>query len=231
MTKHLFKVSGLDIQDNPFMGSCVASDIIDAINMFREKYCSPHEIKQGVQMPAEHPCLIVCLQGSKESFVVAQSGVNRTKRRANKPREFPEYMGKPLQDLVIDIYPERVGCDFAAGVAACPHHYTLFSRDYCLCETSNGKCPDYWNQVYTGYHKIVYLQGELSTDKLTQELVGTTPITDKDRFCVLPRECGIEFDVLDDGIELGVCALEGGGYLFIKFYEDGKFQEFVHYTD
>lgn len=61
MTKHLFKVSGLDTQGQPFVGSCVASDIIDAINMFREKHYSPHEVKQGVQMPAEHPCLIVCL--------------------------------------------------------------------------------------------------------------------------------------------------------------------------
>lgn len=135
MTKHLFTVSGLDTQGQPFVGSCVASDIIDAINMFRDKHYSPHEIKQGVQMSSEHPCLIVCLQGA------------------------------------------------------------------------------------------------LSTDKLTPELVGTTPITDKDRFCLLLRECGIEFNCSDDGIELDVCALEGDGYLFIKFYEDGKFQEFVHYPN
>ena len=224
MIKHLFKVSGLDAQGNLFRGSCVASDIIDAINMFRDKHYSPHEITQGVQMPAEHPCLIVCLQGADESFVVARSDVN-------KPREFPEYMGKPLRDLVIDIYPERVGCEFADGVAGCPHHYTLFSCDYCLCDTSHGKCSDCWDQMYTGYHKIVCLQGTSSTNKLTQEFVGTTPITDKDRFCVLLKECEIEFDCSDDGIRLDVCALEGDGYLFIKFYEDGKFQEFVHYPD
>lgn len=77
MIKHLFKVSGIDAQGKPFMGSCVAFDIIDAINMFREKHYSPHEIKQGVQMPAEHPCLIVCLQVSEESFVVARSDVDK----------------------------------------------------------------------------------------------------------------------------------------------------------
>lgn len=135
MIKHLFKVSGLDAQGKPFMGNCVASDIIDAINMFREKYYSPHEIEQSVQMPADHPCCIVCLQR------------------------------------------------------------------------------------------------ELSTDKFTQELVDTVPITDKDRFCLLLKECEIEFDVLNDGIELDACTLGGDGYLFIKFYEDGKFQEFVHYLD
>lgn len=80
MIKHLFKVSGLDAQGKPFMGSCVAFDIIDAINMFREKYYSPHEVKQSVQMPAEHPCLIVCLRGAEESFVVAQSGVDKNLR-------------------------------------------------------------------------------------------------------------------------------------------------------
>lgn len=135
MIKHLFKVSGLDAQGKPFMGNCVASDIIDAINMFREKYYLPHEIEQSVQMPADHPCCIVCLQR------------------------------------------------------------------------------------------------ELSTDKFTQELVGTASLTDKDRFCSLLETCDIEFNCSDDGIELDVCALEGDGYLFIKFYEDGKFQEFVHYPD
>lgn len=149
MTKHLFKVSGLDAQGKPFMGSCVAWDIIDAINMFREKHYSPHEITQGVQMPAEHPCCIVCLQGAEESFVIAQSGVD-----------------KNLRDLQ-------------------------------LCE---------------------YLKSEYE-------------LTDKDRFCELLRACGIEFECSEDGIELEVCALEGDGYLFIKFYEDGKFQEFVHYPD
>ena len=135
MTKHLFKVSGLDTQGQPFTGSCVAWDIIDAINMFRDKHYSPHEIKQGVQMPAEHSCLIVCLHGASH------------------------------------------------------------------------------------------------TDKLTSELIGTAPITDKDRFCLLLKECEIEFSCSDDGIELDVCALEGDGYLFIKFYEDGKFQEFAHYPN
>lgn len=80
MIKHLFKVSGLDAQGKPFMGSCVAFDIIDAINMFREKYYSVHEIMQDIQMPAEHPCLIVCIQGTEESFVIAQSCMNKNLR-------------------------------------------------------------------------------------------------------------------------------------------------------
>ena len=80
MVKHLFKVSGLDTQGEPFVGSCVASDIIDAINMFRAMHFSPHEIKQGVQMPAEHPCLIVCLQSAQEAYVIARSGVDKNLR-------------------------------------------------------------------------------------------------------------------------------------------------------
>ena len=179
MIKHLFKVSGLDAQGEPFMGSCVASDIIDAINMFREKNYSPHEIKQDVQMPADHPCLIVCLQGAEESFVVAQSNMNKnlrdmqlytylkskekekdndndknkTKCSTNKSKEFPEYIGKPLRELVKDRYPKKVDDTYVYGVCGCPHHYTLFSRDYCLCDTLHGKCLDCWNQIYTGYHK------------------------------------------------------------------------------
>ena len=231
MIKHLFTVSGLDTQGQPFVGSCVASDIIDAINMFRDKHYSPHEIKQGVQMSAEHPCCIVSLCETEELSNIAQNGVEETKRRTNKPREFPEYIGKPLRDLIKDKYPRKVGDTYIYGVLGCPHHYTLFSRDYCLCDASDGNCSDCWDQTYTGYHKIVCLQGTSSTDKLIQELVGTTPITDKDRFCLLLRECEIEFSCSDDGIELDGCVLEGDGYLFIKFYEDGKFQEFVHYPD
>lgn len=175
MIKHLFKVSGLDTQGKPFVGSCVSFDIIDAINMFREKRYFPQEIKQGVQMPAEHPCLIVCLQGAEESFVVAQSSMNKnlrdmqlckylkskekdtdknkTKCSTNTPKEFPEYIGKPLRDLVKDKYPKKVDNTYIYGVCGCPHHYTLFSRDYCLCDTLHGKCLDCWNQIYTGYHK------------------------------------------------------------------------------
>lgn len=146
MVKHLFKVSGLDAQGKPFIGSCVAFDIIDAINMFRDKHYSPHEVKQDIQMPAEHPCLIVCLQAAQETYVIAQSSVG-------KPREFPEYMGNPLRNLVTDIYPKKVGWEFGAGVSGCPQDYPLFSRDYCLCTTSKGQCSDCWDQIYTGYYK------------------------------------------------------------------------------
>lgn len=60
-------------------------------------------------------------------------------------------------------------------------------------------------------------------------LVG--PATEKEKFSALFNSCHIEHEVTSDGIELEVCALEGDGYLFIKFYEDGKFQEFVHYPE
>lgn len=80
MIKHLFKVSGLDAQGKPFMGSCVAFDIIDAINMFRDKSYSPHEVKQVAQMPADHPCRIVCLRAAEESFVIASCGVGKNLR-------------------------------------------------------------------------------------------------------------------------------------------------------
>ncbi len=146
MIKHLFDVSGLDAQGKPFTGSCIASDIIDAINMFREKTYSPHEIKQDAQMPANYPCGITCLQAAEESSVVAQSDVN-------KPREFSEYIGKPLRDIVKEVYPWKVDCEYLAGVAGCPHHYALFSRDYCRCNSLLGDCSDCWDQIYTGYHK------------------------------------------------------------------------------
>lgn len=55
------------------------------------------------------------------------------------------------------------------------------------------------------------------------------PATDKERFSSLFKSCRIEHEVTDDGIEIDDTALEGDGYLFAKFYEDGKFQEFIHY--
>lgn len=76
-----------------------------------------------------------------------------TERRANKPKEFLKYIGKPLRDLVKDKYPRKVGDTYVYGVSGCPHDYTLFSRDYCLCDTSDGNCSDCWDQIYTGYHK------------------------------------------------------------------------------
>lgn len=58
-------------------------------------------------------------------------------------------------------------------------------------------------------------------------IVGSA--TDKERFSSLFKSCQIEHEVTDDGIEIDDTALEGDGYLFAKFYEDGKFQEFIHY--
>ena len=80
MYKHLFKVSGLDAQGKPFTGICVASDIIDAINMFREKHYSPRKVKQGFQMPADYPCAIVSLQEAEESSVILQGDVDKNLR-------------------------------------------------------------------------------------------------------------------------------------------------------
>lgn len=73
--------------------------------------------------------------------------------QANKSKEFSEYIGKPLRELIKDIYPRKVGDKYVYGVYGCPHHYKPFSRDYCLCDTSDGNCSDCWDQVYTGYHK------------------------------------------------------------------------------
>ena len=55
--------------------------------------------------------------------------------------------------------------------------------------------------------------------------------SDKDKFIALLQSCNIEHEVSADGITLDSIALEGDGYLFIKFYENGKFQEFIHYPE
>ena len=78
---------------------------------------------------------------------------DKTKCCIHKPKEFPEYIGKPLRCLVKNKYPKKVNDTYAHGVCGCPHHYTLFSRDYCLCNTPLGRCSDCWDQIYTGYHK------------------------------------------------------------------------------
>ena len=56
-------------------------------------------------------------------------------------------------------------------------------------------------------------------------------MSDKDKFIALLQSCNIEHEVSADGITLDSIALEGDGYLFIKFYENGKFQEFIHYPE
>lgn len=56
-------------------------------------------------------------------------------------------------------------------------------------------------------------------------------MSDKDKFIALLQSCNIKHEVSADGITLDSIALEGDGYLFIKFYEGGKFQEFIHYPE
>ena len=92
----------------------------------------------------------------KEIHVVKDPDVyllKPTEPCADKHREFPEYIGKPLRNLVKNKYPGKVSDTYSYGVCGCPHDYIFFSRDYCLCDTSDGNCSDCWNQIYTGYHK------------------------------------------------------------------------------
>ena len=76
-----------------------------------------------------------------------------TEHCANTPKEFPEYRGKPLRDIISAAYPRKVGDEYLFGVCGCPNHYKIFSRDYCLCNTPLRDCSDCWDQIYTGYHK------------------------------------------------------------------------------
>ena len=55
--------------------------------------------------------------------------------------------------------------------------------------------------------------------------------SDREKFINLLLMCNIDHRTSHDGIELGDTVLQGDGYLFIKFYKDGKFQEFIHYPD
>ena len=69
---------------------------------------------------------------------------------------------------------------------------------------------------------------------VTQQYINSgdsTGMSDKDKFIALLQSCNIEHEVSADGITLDSIALEGDGYLFIKFYESGKFQEFIHYPE
>ena len=76
-TKHYYFVSGLDPQGDKFAGSCVAGDIINAINLFRNICHSVHEIKMGVQAPADHEECITVLNGIRYTTIIARSGRNR----------------------------------------------------------------------------------------------------------------------------------------------------------
>ena len=82
MTKHLFAVSGLDAQGKKFTGSCVADDIVKAINLFRAEHYSPHKVEQNRQMPADHPECITCLNGQAVSFVIARGNLSDAEKRA-----------------------------------------------------------------------------------------------------------------------------------------------------
>lgn len=53
--------------------------------------------------------------------------------------------------------------------------------------------------------------------------------THKGKFIQLLDDINIDYTETSDGIELDHTALEGDGYLFIKFYDDNEFQEFIAY--
>lgn len=77
LTKHYYFVSGLDSHGDKFTGSCVAGDIIKAINLFRNICCSVHEIKMGMQARADHDECITVLNAQKYTTIIAKSGKNR----------------------------------------------------------------------------------------------------------------------------------------------------------
>lgn len=77
LTKHYYFVSGLDSHGDKFAGSCVAGDIINAINLFRNIGCSVHEIKMGVQARADHDECITVLNGVEYTTIIAKGGVDK----------------------------------------------------------------------------------------------------------------------------------------------------------
>lgn len=66
-----YKVSGLDMSGNDFIGECVAKSIIDAINLFQQENYSVHNIKQDGQVPADYPCVITYLESNDLVRIVA----------------------------------------------------------------------------------------------------------------------------------------------------------------
>lgn len=55
--------------------------------------------------------------------------------------------------------------------------------------------------------------------------------TDKDEFIKLFNKTNIRTEITEDGIYLDSWTCGGNGHLFIKFYEDGKFNKIMHYAD
>lgn len=56
-------------------------------------------------------------------------------------------------------------------------------------------------------------------------------MTDLQKFQMFLTILGLRFDTDGNFIELDPFLLEGDGYLSIKFYDDGSFQEFIHYPN
>lgn len=107
-TKHYYFVSGLDPQGDKFAGSCVAGDIINAINLFRNICHSVHEIKMGVQAPADHDECITVLNGIEYTTIIAKGGVDK-KSASDSRRPLPCKNGS-LQSLYLsqrDSRPRR----------------------------------------------------------------------------------------------------------------------------
>ena len=57
-------------------------------------------------------------------------------------------------------------------------------------------------------------------------------MTEKEKFKKLFDEVGLECNMTNDGIEVAISEVSGCTHeVFIKFYEDGKYQEIVVYDD
>ena len=69
MPRHYFTAVGLGRSRNKFEGDCVAEDIIDAINLFRNEDYSVHSIEQQEQAHADHACGITYLTTQRWSQI------------------------------------------------------------------------------------------------------------------------------------------------------------------
>lgn len=75
MIKHRYEVTGVDSRSEQFYGTCVAYDIISAIQLFRDNEYSVHTVQTREQVHAEEEIKIEEVQYYKYNRYVTYKGV------------------------------------------------------------------------------------------------------------------------------------------------------------
>ena len=108
--KHDYAVSGLTNEGKRFVGRCVAKNIVDAVNQFREHLCSVHAIKQTGQAHADARIGIYFIAGVPE----------------NQPY-------RTNADRIRRMKDDELAFVLSDKCSACSYRYAECEQEFCIC--------------------------------------------------------------------------------------------------